>query len=75
MDGAAEKAYSAWPSRVYLVGRDGRVAFDSRLGEQDFRAADFEAAIREILSGRGTHGRVAVKLGPLTAGAGWLRSA
>ena len=58
MDGAAEKAYSAWPSRVYLVGRDGRVAFDSRLGEQDFRAADFEAAIREILSGRGTHGPV-----------------
>ncbi len=32
MDGAAEKAYNAWPSRVYLVARDGRVAFDSRLG-------------------------------------------
>jgi tetratricopeptide (TPR) repeat protein len=56
MDGAAEKAYNAWPSRVYLVSRDGRVAFDSRLGEQDFRAADFEAAIREILAERGTHG-------------------
>ncbi len=56
MDGAAEKAYSAWPSRVYIVGRDGRVAFDSRLGEQDFHPAEFEASLREILSGRGNHG-------------------
>ena len=55
MEGTAEKAYHAWPSRVYLVGRDGRVAFDSRLGEQDFRIAGFASAIREILAGRGVH--------------------
>jgi tetratricopeptide (TPR) repeat protein len=49
MDGAAEKAYHAWPSRVYLISPDGRVAFDSRLGEQDFHAADFVAAIQGAL--------------------------
>lgn len=52
MDGTAESAYQAWPSRVYIVDRDGRVAFSSRLGELDFHPAEFEAALREIL-GRG----------------------
>jgi Flp pilus assembly protein TadD len=49
MDGAAESAYQAWPSRVYIVDRNGRVAFNSWLGEQDFRPDDFEKALREIL--------------------------
>jgi tetratricopeptide (TPR) repeat protein len=52
MDGAAEKAYAAWPSRLYLVNRDGRVAFNSRLGEQDFRPAEVERAIHEMLGRR-----------------------
>ena len=53
MDGAAETAYQAWPSRVYLIGRDGKVAFNTRLGELDFRPAELEAAIRAILAKRG----------------------
>jgi tetratricopeptide (TPR) repeat protein len=52
MDAAAERAYQAWPSRLYLVGRDGRVTFQTRLGELDFHADDLERAIREILSRR-----------------------
>ena len=55
MDGAAETAYQAWPSRLYLVGRDGKVAFDTRLGELDFRPAELETAIREILANGGQH--------------------
>ncbi|MBS1857427.1 MAG: tetratricopeptide repeat protein [Acidobacteria bacterium] len=50
MDGAAENAYQAWPSRLYLVGSDGRVAFNTRLGELDFHPAELEAAIRAKLS-------------------------
>jgi tetratricopeptide (TPR) repeat protein len=53
MDAAAETAYQAWPSRLYLVGRSGRVAFNTRLGEMDFRPADLEAALREILTNGG----------------------
>jgi tetratricopeptide (TPR) repeat protein len=53
MDGAAETAYQAWPSRLYVVGRDGRVAFSSRLGEFDFRPAELDAALREMLAKRG----------------------
>ena len=53
MDGTAETAYQAWPSRLYLVGRDGKVAFQTRLGELDFRPAELDAAIREILAKSG----------------------
>jgi hypothetical protein len=53
MDGAAELAYQAWPSRLYLVGRDGKVAFSTRLGELEFRPVDLDAAIRETLSKTG----------------------
>ena len=52
MDGPAEVAYQAWPSRVYLIGRDGHVAFNSRLGELDFHPAELDAALREILAKR-----------------------
>ncbi len=52
MDTAAERTYEAWPSRLYLVGRDGKVAFQTRLGELDFHSGDFERAIREILAKR-----------------------
>ena len=52
MDAAAESAYQAWPSRVYLVGRDGRVAFQTRLGELDFRPPDLAAAIRKMLASK-----------------------
>ncbi len=49
MDGNLEAAYDAWPSRVYLVGKDGRVLFNSRLGELSFEPAQLEAAIQSSL--------------------------
>jgi tetratricopeptide (TPR) repeat protein len=58
MDAAAEQAYQAWPSRLYLVGRDGKVAFQTRLGELDFHADDLERAIREMLARREADGRL-----------------
>jgi tetratricopeptide (TPR) repeat protein len=57
MDGAAESAYQAWPSRIYAIGADGRVAFNSRLGELDFHPAELDAVLREILAKRGPDAR------------------
>src|SRR5205823_2626962 len=57
MDGAAEVAYQAWPSRIYVIGPDGRVVFGSRLGELDFRPAELDAALRGIVAARGTDAR------------------
>jgi hypothetical protein len=53
MDGTAEAAWQAWPSRLYMVGRDGKVAFQTRLGELDFPPAELDTAIREILAKSG----------------------
>jgi tetratricopeptide (TPR) repeat protein len=58
MDGAAETAYQAWPSRLYVIGSDGKVAFQTRLGELDFRPAELEAAIREVLAKGGRNAGV-----------------
>jgi tetratricopeptide (TPR) repeat protein len=46
IDGKAESKYSAWPSRLYVVGKDGRILYRTRLSELDFHTAEVEAAIR-----------------------------
>ena len=48
MDGAAERAYSAWPSKAVLVDRHGRILFSTGLSEQDFDALRFEAALKKL---------------------------
>jgi tetratricopeptide (TPR) repeat protein len=52
MDGAVERAYAAWPSRVYLIDRDGHVKFNSPLDQERFDAAALEAAIETAISSR-----------------------
>jgi peroxiredoxin len=37
MDGAVETSYQAWPSRLFVIGKDGRIAYSTRLTELDFR--------------------------------------
>lgn len=48
MNGAAEKAYSAWPSKAVLVDRHGRILFSTGLSEQDFNPQQFAAALRKV---------------------------
>jgi tetratricopeptide (TPR) repeat protein len=45
--GAAEKAYSAWPSKAFVVDRQGKILFSTGLSEQDFHPQELEAALRE----------------------------
>ena len=49
LDDAAEKAYTAWPSRVYVIAADGRVQYSSGLAEDEFDKAALESAIRSVL--------------------------
>ncbi len=51
MDDAVARAYAAMPERLYLVGRDGRVAYKGGLGPMFFRPAEWEAAIEGYLAG------------------------
>lgn len=47
LDDAVEKRWSAFPSRVYVIDRAGRVVFNSVLDQQQFDAAALEAALKK----------------------------
>ena len=51
IDNPTERAYTAWPDRLYLVGTDGRVQFKSAPGPYGFSTSDLEAAVRQAVSG------------------------
>ena len=50
MDDAVNKAYAAWPTRLYLVGLEGEVLYAGGLGPFGFHPSEFERAIEEFLS-------------------------
>ena len=49
IEDTAERAYSGWPDRLYLVGENGRIAYAGDRGPFGFKPAELEAAIREEL--------------------------
>ncbi len=49
MDDAVAKAWGAMPERLYLVGRDGRVAYKGGIGPMFFRPDEWEQAIEAYL--------------------------
>ena len=53
-DNATERAYTAWPDRLYLIDRDGRVAYKSAPGPFGFRSRELDAAIQKMAAGQ-TH--------------------
>ena len=53
LDNAVASAYGGWPDRLYLIGRDGRVAFQGDTGPFGFQADALEAAIEAELGRAG----------------------
>jgi hypothetical protein len=49
MDDAVNRAYAAWPTRLYLVGLDGKVVYAGGLGPDDFRTAKLNVAMEDYL--------------------------
>ncbi len=43
MDNTTDLAYSALPDRLYLIGKDGTIAYNGAQGPMGFRPDDFEA--------------------------------
>ncbi len=43
------QAYTAMPERLYLVGRDGRIAYKGGMGPMFFRPKEWEGAIERHL--------------------------
>ena len=50
MDDRVNKAYAAWPTRLYLIGLDGRVVYAGGLGPYGFRPAELKTAIEGYLA-------------------------
>ena len=46
-DNSVERAYTGWPDRLYVVDRDGKVAFKSEPGPFGFHPED----VRRVLEG------------------------
>lgn len=44
-DDAIATHYGGWPDRLYLIGKDGRVTFQSGEGPFGFKSEELEAAI------------------------------
>ncbi len=46
IDDAVNDAYHAWPDRLYLIGKDGKVAYQGGMGPFGFEPDELEHAIR-----------------------------
>lgn len=45
IDNTVEKAYTGWPDRLFLIDRDGRVAYKSKPGPFGFHPNELEKAL------------------------------
>jgi type I thyroxine 5'-deiodinase len=48
-DNGVERAYTGWPDRLYVVGRDGRIAYKSAPGPFGFKPAEVQATLERLL--------------------------
>lgn len=49
MDNAAEAAFGAWPERLYVVGADGKIAYQGAQGPKGFDPEEVERWLQENL--------------------------
>jgi hypothetical protein len=47
---STEAGYTAWPDRLYLIDRQGRVAFKSKPGPFGFKADELRSAVSALLT-------------------------
>ena len=44
----AERAYTGWPDRIYLIDSNGRVAYKSKPGPFGFKPQELETALAKL---------------------------
>lgn len=50
MDDRVNKAYAGWPTRLYLIGLDGKVVYAGGMGPYDFHPRKLKRAIERYLT-------------------------
>ena len=48
-DNHVERAYTAWPDRLYVIDKNGRIAHKSAPGPFGFKPAEVEATLKRIM--------------------------
>jgi len=48
MENEAEDKYQSWPDRLYIIGNDGKIAYQGGMGPLYFDVDEFEQAMNEI---------------------------
>jgi len=48
-DNSTERAYTGWPDRLYVIGKDGRVAYKSAPGPFGFKPKEMLDALSQTL--------------------------
>ena len=51
-DNRVERAYTAWPDRLYVVAQTGRIAYKSAAGPFGFKPDDVEAALKRLVAAK-----------------------
>ena len=51
-ENTTEKAYTGWPDRLYLIDRNGKVAYKSPPGPFGFKPDDLKAALERVVPGK-----------------------
>jgi hypothetical protein len=50
IENSTERAYTAWPDRLYIVAQDGTIAYKSRPGPAGFKARELVEALGNIFT-------------------------
>ncbi len=53
IDNAVEKAYAAYPDRIYVIDPAGKIAYKSGPGPRGFRPREMEVALKKVLGESG----------------------
>ena len=48
-DNSAERAYTGWPDRLYVIDRDGRIAFKAGPGPFGFKPKGVEETLQKLV--------------------------
>jgi len=48
MDDKVEKDYVAWPDRLYIVDKKGKIAYKGGKGPGDFKPLEMEARLKQL---------------------------
>jgi len=60
VDDSVNQAYAAWPTRLYLIDLEGKVAYKGGLGPFGFKPSKFKQAVENYINNLNEDGTPAV---------------